>query len=76
MKTFNEAADGQPYVVVRNNQVELRKTNVTGAIATFAPGAASAILTGDTIVVTFKDGKVGEFRLNPGNNSVSHVRSV
>lgn len=76
MKSFNEAIDGQPYVVVRNNQVELRKTNVTGVIYTFAQGATNAVLTGDTIVVNFKDGKVGEFRLTPGNNSAIHVRTV
>lgn len=75
-KDINEANAGQPYVVVRNNQVELRKSNVSGPVQLFAQGAVSAILSGDTIIVTFKDGRVGEYRLNPGNNTVMHVRNI
>lgn len=75
-KDLQEANNGQPYVVVRNNQVELRKSNVSGPVQLFAQGAVSAILSGDAIIVTFKDGKVGEYRLNPGNNTVNHVRTV
>jgi hypothetical protein len=78
MKDFKEATlnGGQPYVVVRNNQVELRKTGFTGPLTFFGQGATSAILSGDTVVVTFKDGRVAEYQLTPGNNSVIHIRNL
>ena len=77
MKDFKEAVGtAQAYVVVRNNQVELRKTDTTGPVHLFGHGAVSAILSGDTVVVTFKDGRVSEYRVNPGNNSVSLIKNL
>ena len=46
MKDFKEAVGtAQAYVVVRNNQVELRKTDTTGPVHLFGHGAVSAILS-------------------------------
>jgi hypothetical protein len=77
MKDFKEAATtGQPYVVVRNNQVELRRTDLTGPVHLFGHGAVAAVMSGDTIVVTFKDGRISEYRVNPGNTSVSLIKNL
>lgn len=67
---------GSPYVVVRNGQVELRRTDFTGAIQVFASGATSATLTGNVIIVTMKTGKTAEYRLTPTGNSAVLVRML
>jgi hypothetical protein len=38
---------GTAYVVARNGQVELRRTNFSGAVHIFAQGAVSAVMQGD-----------------------------
>jgi hypothetical protein len=59
------------YVVVRNNRVELRKMDVGSPVSTFASGATTAVLQGNTVVVTFRNGKFALYKLNPNGNSVS-----
>jgi hypothetical protein len=59
-----------PYVVARNNHVEFRRTNFSGPIQIFAHGAVSAVMNGDTIVVTFKTGRVALYKLSKSGNSV------
>lgn len=65
-----------PYVVVRNNRVELRKTNSSGPIHLFAQGAVSALMNGEVIVVTFNTGRVAEYRVNPSGNSVRQIKNL
>lgn len=67
---------GQPYVVVRNNRVELRRTDLAGPIHLFGQGAVSAVMQGNVIIVAFRDGRISEFRVNPGNTSVMLIRNI
>lgn len=67
---------GSAYVVARNGQVELRRTNSTGPLQIFAQGAVSAMMQGEAIIVTFKTGRVAEYRLIPSGNGVVMVRNI
>jgi hypothetical protein len=74
MKSFRQylkESDAGFYVVVRNNRVELRKMDVGSPVATFGSGATTAVLQGNTVVVTLKNGKIAIYKLNPNGNSVS-----
>ena len=51
-------SDCSAFVLVRNNQVELRKHGSGGGIVNFAQGAISAVMNGDRVAVTFKTGRV------------------
>jgi hypothetical protein len=66
----------EPYVVVRDNRVELRRTDLAGPIHLFGQGAVNAVMQGTAIIVTFKDGRISEFRVNPGNTSVSLIKNL
>lgn len=67
---------GTAYVVARNGQVELRRTNFSGAVHIFAQGAVSAVMQGDVIIVTFKTGRVAEYRLSASGTSALMVKNI
>lgn len=59
------------YVVVRNNRVELRKMDSGSPSCTFGSGATTAVLQGNMVVVTLKNGKVVLYKVNSTGTSVS-----
>lgn len=59
------------YVIVRGGRVELRRMDSGSASATFANGATTAVLQGNVVVVTLKNGKVVLYKLSKSGNSVS-----
>lgn len=75
MKSFKqylcESESAPAYVVVRNNRVELRKMDVGSPVATFGTGATTAVLNGNYVVVTFRNGKIAIYKLNATGTSVS-----
>lgn len=74
MKTFKQylaESDAPSYVIVRNGRVELRKMDVGTPVSTFGSGATTAVLQGNIVVVTLKNGKVAIYKLNPSGTSVS-----
>lgn len=77
MKRFSEylseaSNDYVPsYVVVRNNRVELRKMDSGSPSCTFGSGATTAVLQGNIVVVTLKNGKVVLYKVNSTGTSVS-----
>lgn len=67
-----EAADtGTLYVTVKNGQAQLRATNSSGAYHTFGKNVVMAVLTGDTAVVTTKDGVTQLYKVNLRARTVS-----
>ena len=64
------------FVLVRNNQVELRKHGSGGGIVNFAQGAASAFMNGERVVVTFKTGRVALYRVDVKRLSVSLIGNI
>lgn len=70
-KQYLKESSALNYVVVRNGRVELRKMNASGPITTFAAGATTAVVQGDIVVVTLKNGKVVFYKINKIGNSVS-----
>lgn len=76
MKKFkeyvNEAADtGTLFVVVKNGQAQLRSTTSGGAYHTFGKDVVMAVLTGDTAVVTLKNGVTQLYKVNLQARTVS-----
>ncbi len=75
MKSFKQSLSENniagSYVVVRGGRVELRKMGVGSPVSTFATGATSAVLQGNSVVVTLKGGKIAIYKLNPSGSSVS-----
>lgn len=75
MKSFKqflcESPDVPSYVVVRGGRVELRKMNAGSPSMTFASGATTAVLQGNMVVVTLKNGKVVLYKVNATGTSVS-----
>ena len=67
---------GSAYVLARNGQVELRRTGFSGPLQIFAQGAVSAVMQGEVIIVTFKTGRVAEYRLSATGNSALMVRNI
>jgi hypothetical protein len=67
---------GTPYVVVRNNRVELRNTRFSGPIHLFAQGAHTAVMNGDVIIVTFSTGRVAEYRVTNSGNAVIQIKNL
>jgi hypothetical protein len=67
---------GTPYVVVRNNRVELHNTRFSGPIHLFAQGAQTAVMSGNVIVVTFDSGRVAEYRVTAQGNAVIHIKNL
>ena len=63
-------------VVVRHNRVELGKVGTSGPLHLFAFGAVAAVINGDSIVVTFKTGRVCLYRLSKSGNSVCEVGNI
>lgn len=59
------------YVIVKGGRVELRRMNVGSPSATFAQGAVYAVLTGNMVLVTLKNGKTVFYKLSENGNSVS-----
>lgn len=59
------------YVVVRNNRVELRKMDSGSPSCTFAVGATTAVLQGNIVVVTLRNGKVVLYKVNSTGTSAS-----
>lgn len=68
--------DDTPYVVARNGRVELRRPSFAGPIHLFAQGAISAVMQGEVIIVTFKDGRVAEYKLSTSGNAVIQTRNI
>ena len=64
------------FVLVRNNQVELRKHGSGGGIVNFAQGAVSAVMNGERVVVTFKTGRVALYRIDVKRLSVSLIGNI
>jgi hypothetical protein len=64
------------FVLVRNNQVELRKRGSGGGIVNFAQGAVSAVMNGEGVVVTFKTGRVALYRVDVKRLSVSLIGNI
>lgn len=62
--------------MARNGQVELRRTNFSGPLHIFAQGAVSAVMQGEVIIVTFKTGRVAEYRLTSSGTSAVMVRNI
>lgn len=74
MKSFRQfLAEGDVpcYVVVKNGRVELRKMDVGSPVATFGNGATTAVMQGNTVVVTLRNGKTVIYKVNPSGTSVS-----
>ena len=74
MKCFRQylkESDAPSYVVVRNGRVELRKMDVGSPVATFGSGATTAVLQGNQVIVTLKNGKIAIYKVNPSGTSVS-----
>lgn len=67
---------GSAYVVARNGHVELRRTNFSGPLQIFAEGAVSAVMQGEVVIVTFKTGRVAEYRLSQTGNAVVMVKNL
>lgn len=70
-KQYLSESQNESYVVVRNGRVELRKMGSGSPSSTFATGAVSAILQGNMVVVTLKNGKIVLYKLNSTGTSVS-----
>lgn len=64
------------FVLVRNNQVELRKHASGGGIVNFAQGAVSAVINGDSVAVTFKTGRVALYRVDVKRRTVSLIGNI
>jgi hypothetical protein len=64
------------FVLVRNNQVELRKHGSGGGIVNFAQGAVSAVMNGERVVVTFRTGRVALYRVDVKRLSVSLIGNI
>ena len=62
---------GDLFVAVKNGQVQLRSTKTPGALHTFGRNVAFAVIQGDSIVVTTKDGVTQIYKLNAAGRSVS-----
>lgn len=74
MKSFKQylcESDAPLYVVVRNNRVELRKMDVGSPVSTFGNGATTAVLQGNSVVVTLRNGKIAIYKINSSGTSVS-----
>lgn len=74
MKSFRQflsESDAPSYVVVRNNRVELRKMDVGTPVCTFATGATTAVLQGNMVVVTLRNGRIALYKVNSTGTSVS-----
>jgi len=69
-------SDSSVLVLVRNNQVELRKHGSGGGIVNFAQGAVSAVMNGNSVVVTFKTGRVALYRLDVKRCTVSLIGNI
>lgn len=59
------------YVIVRGGRVELRRMDSGSPSATFASGATTAVLQGNVVVVTLRNGKVVLYKLNRTGSGVS-----
>jgi hypothetical protein len=76
MKKFKEyvsegAETGTLFVTVKNGQAQLRSTTSSGAYHTFGKDVAMAVLTGDTAVVTLKNGVTQLYKVNLQARTVS-----
>jgi hypothetical protein len=75
MKSFKqyicESESAPSYVVVRNNRVELRKMDIGSPVATFGTGATTAVLNGNQVIVTFRNGKIAIYKVNAQGTGVS-----
>jgi hypothetical protein len=69
-------SDCSAFVLVRNNQVELRKHGSGGGIVNFAHGAISAVMNGDRVAVTFKTGRVALYRVDAKRGTVSLIGNI
>jgi hypothetical protein len=56
--------------------IELRRPSFAGPIHLFAQGAVSAVMQGEVIIVTFKDGRVAEYKLSASGNAVIQTRNI
>lgn len=74
LKSFKQylcESGADAYVVVRNNRVELRKMDVGTPVCTFGTGATTAVLQGNSVVVTLRNGRVAIYKVNSTGTSVS-----
>lgn len=77
MKKFKEYVaeasndSGTLFLTVKNGQAQLRSTKAAGAYHTFGRDVAMAVLTGDTAVVTLKNGVTQIYKVNLQARTVS-----
>jgi hypothetical protein len=75
-KVCTSGKDDTPHGVARNGRVELRRPSLAGPIHLFAQGAVSAVMQGEVIIVTLKDGRLAEYKLSTSGNAVIQTRNI
>lgn len=62
------------YVTVRSGNVLLWREGWNSPDATIARDAQSAVVQGDSVIVQFRDGRAGEYRITPQRTNAYAVR--
>lgn len=68
--TEQDDDDGTFYVKVQSGKVHLCTTKSVGPCSTFGNEVVSAVINGETIIVTTKSGKALTYKINRSSKSV------